>query len=312
MNARDEFRSLEVGQVGRSLLRLRTVREESVSRMGRSLKRYGQLTPAVVALTKGSYEMVDGFKRLLALMELPSPQYLSCRVVRMSPRAAKVAMYSLNRVASSLNDLEEALVVQALYREDGLTQAEIGQALGHHKSWVCRRLGLVERLVPRAREEMRTGVLGTTAARSLAGLSRGNQRLLLDAIVETGLSTRELARVVELLQAARSEVRRKAILLNPRGALLARARPEDRLAADLSPPARSALKKIVLLERLGMALASYLETDFPDAVKDGELLLPWLHRLERMVRLLTPRLESACSRQSQGRSSKGEATSPTP
>ena len=74
MNAGNEIQELEIGQVGRDLLRLRTVREESVSRMARSLRRYGQLTPVVVALTKGGYEMVDGFKRLLALMELPGPR----------------------------------------------------------------------------------------------------------------------------------------------------------------------------------------------------------------------------------------------
>jgi len=312
MNAGNEIQELEIDQVGRDLLRLRTVREESVSRMARSLRRYGQLTPVVVALTKGGYEMVDGFKRLLALMELPGPRRLRCRVVRMSPRAAKVAMYSLNRVSSSLNDLEEALVVQSLYREDGLTQAEIGQALGHHKSWVCRRLRLVERLIPRAREEMRTGVLGTTAARSLARLSRGNQRLLLDAIVRTYLSTRDLARVVDLLREARSEAQRRAILLNPKGALRARVRPEDRIAGDLTPAGRSALKRIALLERVGMALAGYLETDFPAAPKDRELLLPWLRRLERTVRVLMPRLESARGRHSQARSSNGEPTWPTP
>ena len=41
---------------------------------------------------------------------------------------------------------EEALVVHSLSHEDGLSQGEIAVLLGRHKSWVCRRLSLVERL----------------------------------------------------------------------------------------------------------------------------------------------------------------------
>jgi hypothetical protein len=38
-----------------------------------------------------------------------------------------------------------------LIREDGLSQAEVAELLGHHKSWVCRRLALLERLCPTSR-----------------------------------------------------------------------------------------------------------------------------------------------------------------
>ena len=36
--------------------------------------------------------------------------------------------------------------MQALVREDGLSQVEAAELLGRHKSWVCRRLALLERL----------------------------------------------------------------------------------------------------------------------------------------------------------------------
>ena len=37
-------------------------------------------------------------------------------------------------------------IVQALVREDGLSQVEAAVLLNKHKSWVCRRLALLERL----------------------------------------------------------------------------------------------------------------------------------------------------------------------
>ena len=47
-----------------------------------------------------------------------------------------------------------------------MTQVEVAELLGRHKSWVCRRLALVEKLSNEAREDLRLGLLSTTAARA--------------------------------------------------------------------------------------------------------------------------------------------------
>ncbi len=49
-------------------------------------------------------------------------------------------------------ELEEAWIIQALVREDGLSQVEVAE-LGRHRSWACRRLALIERLGFKARDE---------------------------------------------------------------------------------------------------------------------------------------------------------------
>src|SRR3954470_19067177 len=41
---------------------------------------------------------------------------------------------------------EEAWSVHALVRDDGMTQVEVAERLSRHKTWVCRRLALVEKL----------------------------------------------------------------------------------------------------------------------------------------------------------------------
>ena len=40
-----------------------------------------------------------------------------------------------------------------------MTQVEVAELLGWHKSWVCRRLALVEKLTLKAREDLRLGLL---------------------------------------------------------------------------------------------------------------------------------------------------------
>ena len=62
------------------------------------------------------------------------------RVVALDERTAKAAILGLNRGQRATRELEEAWIVQALVRDDGLTQVEAAHLLGQHKSWVCRRL----------------------------------------------------------------------------------------------------------------------------------------------------------------------------
>jgi len=44
--------------------------------------------------------------------------------------------------------IEEAWIVHSLARDDSLSQQQMAKLFGRHKSWVSRRLALVERLCP--------------------------------------------------------------------------------------------------------------------------------------------------------------------
>jgi hypothetical protein len=108
-------------------------------------------------------------------------------------------MLDLNWKRGSISDLEEGMVVHSLCREDGLSQVEIAVLLGRHKSWVCRRLSLVERLCDEALEHMRLGLIAGVIGRELARLPRGNQEAALRTILKYRFSSRESARLVSLL-----------------------------------------------------------------------------------------------------------------
>ena len=98
--------------------------------------------------------------------------------------------------------MEEAWIVQALVRDDGLTQVEAAHLLGQHKSWVCRRLALLERLSVEVKEDLRLGLVGPALARQLTRLPAGNQQAVLALTRREALTAQEVSGVIDLLQGA--------------------------------------------------------------------------------------------------------------
>ena len=87
--------------------------------------------------------MLDGFTRWEAAGQVRGMTTLSVRLIDVDDRHAKAAIHGLNQTGRRPHELEEAWIVQALVREDGLSQSEVAELLGRHKSWVCRRLALL-------------------------------------------------------------------------------------------------------------------------------------------------------------------------
>ena len=108
--------------------------------------------PDVVCWREETAEVIDGFKRVAAAAQVPGLATLQCRWLVADERQVKAAMYTLNQVGKHLVELEEAWLVQALVSEDDLTQTEVAELLNRHKSWVCRRLALLEKLGEEARQ----------------------------------------------------------------------------------------------------------------------------------------------------------------
>jgi len=217
--APESLLELPCAQIGECYGRYRLHQPEAERAMARSLDRYGQLSPVVVCQREGHYELIDGFKRLGAARGLTSMSHLSARVLEADDRAAKAAIYGLNRAGSRTRELEEAWIVHALVREDGLSQVEVAELLGRHKSWVCRRLALLERLGPASQDELRLGLLSSTAARQLVRLPQGNQPEVLELIRREALSGTELTGVVDLLLECPGRSQQEYILEKPREAL---------------------------------------------------------------------------------------------
>jgi hypothetical protein len=215
----DEIRPLALERIDERLRRYRLAQPKVERRMTESLERYGQVSPVVICLQEDDYVLIDGFKRLGAARKLKGMTSLRARRMDVDEQGAKAAIYNLNRIGGRPLELEEAWIVHALVREDGLSQVEAAQLLGRHKSWVNRRLALLERLCQAAREELRLGLLTPAMARQLTRLPRGNQADALRTARETSLTSRELSGVVDLLLASSTQEQTTFVLNDPRRAL---------------------------------------------------------------------------------------------
>jgi ParB-like chromosome segregation protein Spo0J len=257
-----ETLTMPIKKIGERFGTLRIADPAAEQAMLRSMLKYGQQTPVVVCrMAEGKSELLDGFKRLRAGRQLGVNELL-VRTLDVGPRACKAAMLLLNRVGRPITSMEEALVVHSLCHEDGLNQVEIAALLNCHKSWVCRRLALIERLCDEAQESIRLGLLPASLGAELARLQRCNQEQLLKVIHEQRLTWRETRQVVAALL-LRPKKEHESIFKNPRETVL---NPED----DVSPPDERGLslhvkqmhRRLFSLEKICQEVAHLFNTDF--------------------------------------------------
>ena len=190
--------TVPLSDIGERYADLRIIQPQAEKAMEQSLQRYGQLTPVVVGREGDGYEMVDGFKRLRAGRRL-GYERLHARLMPGGRRAMKAAIIYLNTKSRTIADIETAMVIRSLYREDHLSQVEIATLLGRHKSFVCRRLKLVEKLSDAALDHLKLGLINITMGRELSRLPAGNQEKALGTVIKYRLTGGETAELVRLL-----------------------------------------------------------------------------------------------------------------
>ncbi|MFH1266702.1 MAG: ParB/RepB/Spo0J family partition protein [Planctomycetota bacterium] len=215
-----EIRWIAVETIGERYRRYRLPDAAAEAAMAGSIARYGQISPLAVCLREERPEVLDGFKRVAAARVLPGVSSLQARLWEVDEQAAKAMILALNGTGRGMKELEEAWIVQALVREDGLSQVQVGELLERHKSWVSRRLALLERLSEECREDLQLGLLlSPTMARQLTRLPTGNQVEVVAAARREHLTAAEVHGVVDLIVASTSRPQVEFILHEPRRAL---------------------------------------------------------------------------------------------
>jgi hypothetical protein len=158
---------------------------------------------------------------------------------------------------------------------------EAAHLLGQHKSWVCRRLALLERLSTAVKEDLRLGLLGPALARQLVRLPAGNQEALLALTRRETLTAQEVSAVIDLLQGA-SEEQAAFVLAKPRQALaLLRGLPtalrDPRLSRAGHWLAKQLTQALETLTRVENWLRTPNERELCE--QDREVLQPLLQRV---------------------------------
>lgn len=187
--ADERARQQALAELGDRLSALRLCDATALETMRRSLARHGQLDPLCAFASSGGIEVIDGFKRVRAARAL-GWQTLRTRVAAVDSVQAKVLLVALHD-RRGLTELEEGWLIRALYRDDHISQPAIAARLGRHKSWVFRRLMLVEALDPVVQADVRLGLLAPRAAMAVSQLPRGNQHDLAELVIRRGLTVRQ-------------------------------------------------------------------------------------------------------------------------
>lgn len=264
---------ISIDQFGERYAGLRIVNPKADKAIVRSLEKYGQLTPVVVTRNDSNeYELLDGFKRLRGGRALSFPS-LRSRILELNERGSKAVIMQLNWVGKSISSMEEALVVHSLCHEDKLTQVEIATLLGRHKSWVCRRIALIERLCNEAQSSIKLGLIPVSMGRDLARLPRGNQESLLEAINKHQLNCRETRKITAALL-TRPRHEHRAVLSHPWEFL----RPAEEVDVvqdpSLDPLVKEMQRKLLTMEKYCLSTACAISsTIFEQFTEKEELLL---------------------------------------
>jgi ParB/RepB/Spo0J family partition protein len=242
--------------------------------MKRSLEKHGQLTPIVVLIRGKKIEVIDGFKRFAAA-ELLGWKTLKITIMVLDEKAQWVTLLLLNKSAGSMSVLEEALVLKEMLGV-GLNQVEIGQLVGKHKSWVSRRVGLIERLHPELLNEIRLGQLDPGVARRLLPLPPDNQLRVAAAVRHAGMGAQETEKWMKLWNAASENEVKEYLLSHPREALIqARGKGEPATDPRLTSRGQALQRMLWILEGVLPRTTAQL----PPCEADGAILQEELQSL---------------------------------
>jgi ParB family transcriptional regulator, chromosome partitioning protein len=199
----------------------------AIEQLTRSMESCGQLVPCIAVRELGPVEavsegaaleaipgwvLIDGYRRVQVLRRV------GCDLVRVQLWNCDVTQGLLAALSGSHSrayaPIEQALLLREL-QGLGLSQQEIARRCGRDVSWVSRRLQLVSQLPDSVLTAVREGRLSCWAAtRVISPLARANSEhaeVLLAAVREQALSTRELRTWLQHYQSATRQTRERMV-----------------------------------------------------------------------------------------------------
>lgn len=200
--AGDGLKQLPVDLIDRSPYQPRSnFNEEALQELADSIRAQGVVQPIVVRPRPGKpgrYELIAGERRwrasqLAGLHEVPS-------IVRddVDDQAAMAMALIENIQRQALNPMEEAVALNRLIDEFGLTHEQTADAVGRSRAAVSNMLRLLN-LEPGVKAMLSEGLIEMGHARALLGLSGGAQFKAAKDVADRGLSVRETERLVKKL-----------------------------------------------------------------------------------------------------------------
>jgi len=198
-SGKDELKQLPVDLLQRGKYQPRThMSETALQELADSIKVQGVVQPIVVRpIGGGRYEIVAGERRwrasqLAGLHSVPA-------VVRDIPDEAAIAIALIENIQrENLNPVEEALALQRLIDEFGMTHQQTAESVGRSRAAVTNLLRLLT-LNEDVRDMLDKGQMDMGHARALLALTGKAQSDAAHQVVHKGLSVRETEQLVRRL-----------------------------------------------------------------------------------------------------------------
>lgn len=173
-----------------------------------SIRANGLLQPINVrALESGDFELISGERRLRAA-RLIGMTKIPCIVMNVSDQQSALFAIIENVQRENLDFFEEAVAIERLMTEYGLSQDEISEKLGKAPSTLSNKLRLL-RLPDEIRDKISYAGLSERHARALLILPDNNTRKrVLDIVIERHLTVAETERLIADVQRRRKAPRK--------------------------------------------------------------------------------------------------------
>jgi ParB family transcriptional regulator, chromosome partitioning protein len=207
---------LEPHRIEMTFAHLRMTLPDRIRKLISSIEACGQLTPVIVvpSATTTHFILIDGYLRIQALQKLRRDTVMA-EVWECSESDALLSLFT-NHGQRNWEAFEEAQVLRELQIRYHLSLEQIASRIGRTKSWVCRRLSLLETLSEQATQAITKGHISLwTASRVLAPLARANAihaDYLLEYLSQHSHSTREVAYFFKHYQKSNQASRQKMVM----------------------------------------------------------------------------------------------------
>ena len=228
--------------------------EGALYELAESIKVQGIMQPILVrpladGPNAGKYEIIAGERRfrasqLAGLTEVPV-------LVRDVPNEAAAAMALIENIQrEDLNPLEEAMGLQRLVKEFGLTHEQAAQAVGRSRSAASNLLRLLQLADP-VQTMLMAGDLDMGHARALLGLDKAAQITAGNQIAAKKMSVREAEGLVKKLSAEFALVPQKPTKEKSRDIRRVEEELADVLTAEVEVRIKKRVKRHGRVEEMG-------------------------------------------------------------
>jgi len=173
-----------------------------------SIRANGMLQPINVrALANGDFELISGERRLRAARMI-GMNTIPCIVMNVSDQQSALFAIIENIQREDLDFFEEAVAIERLMTEYGLTRDEISEKLGKTQSTLSNKLRLL-RLPEEIRDKISCAGLSERHARALLTLpDNSTRKRVLDIVIERHLTVAETERLIADVQNRRKAPRK--------------------------------------------------------------------------------------------------------